>query len=548
MTQIRQSQAAECSLACFCMVAEHHGLRMGLDDMRKRFSTSLKGSNLQTMVAQAQSLGFEPRPLQLDLHELGELQTPCVLHWGMNHAVVLAKVHRGFGVPSWMGGQNQALAKHGQDAGGITAITILDPAIGRRKVPIAEVAEQFTGVALELSPGANFKREDLRQRVPLRQFTGTVTGLRRSLMQIFLVALVLQFFGIAAPMYNQLVVDEVLTSGDKELLGVLALGFALLMVTQTLLSLARGWMVLMLSQSVALQWASNVFSHMVRLPASYFDARHLGDVSSRFAATGAIQGTLTTGAVEAVLDGIMCVTALAMMMLCAPSLAMVTMVAVAAYGLVRWASYQPFREAQAERLVLSAKESTHFLETLRAIQPLKLFGRETERTVRWRNLRVDVQNRDTTTAKMGIWYGTANTAIFGLLGIGTFYLGAKMVMGGINQPSPFTIGMLFAFTSYQGQFTSRIGSLIDFCVQLRMLSLHTERLGDIVLSAPEKDDATLHLGDVSEVAANTAGSIALRNVSFRYGEGERWVLRNVSLDIAEGESLAIVGLSLDISS
>jgi ATP-binding cassette, subfamily B, bacterial CvaB/MchF/RaxB len=98
---------------------------------------------------------------------------------------------------------------------------------------------------------------------------------------------------------------------------------------------------------------------------------------------------------------------------------------------------------------------------------------------------------------------------------------------------------LFAFTSYQGQFTSRIGSLIDYCVQLRMLSLHTERLGDIVLSEPENEDPALQLQDWSHLQP----SIELRNVSFRYGEGERWVLRNVNLKVEPGESLAIVGAS-----
>ena len=102
----------------------------------------------------------------------------------------------------------------------------------------------------------------------------------------------------------------------------------------------------------------------------------MGDISSRFGSVRAIQQTLTTAAIEALLDGLMAIAALVMMLLYSVALTGVVLAAVAIYGLVRWISYRPLRDAAAERLVLAAKENTHFLETLRAITPLKLFGRD----------------------------------------------------------------------------------------------------------------------------------------------------------------------------
>ena len=128
-------------------------------------------------------------------------------------------------------------------------------------------------------------------------------GLKRSLFQIFAVAVVLELFAIVAPLFNQMVVDDVLSSGDRDLLAVLVLGFGLLLLVQTTVGLARSWMVMVLGQTLSLQWTSNVFSHLVRLPVAYFKKRHLGDITSRFGAVGAIQRTLTRAAIEAVLDG-----------------------------------------------------------------------------------------------------------------------------------------------------------------------------------------------------------------------------------------------------
>jgi ATP-binding cassette subfamily B protein RaxB len=300
-------------------------------------------------------------------------------------------------------------------------------------------------------------------------------------------------------------------------------------------------MVMVLGQSLSLQWASNVFAHLVKLPVEYFEKRHLGDVVSRFGSVGSIQRTLTTSVIEAVLDGIMGIATLGMMLLYSFQLSAIVAGSVLVYGLLRWAAYRPFRDAAAERLVVAARENTHFLETLRAITPLKLFGREQERRARWQNLLVEVQNRDVRTAKMNIAFSTANTLVFGVENLLVFWIGAGLVMqtgtpaGGTV--SPFTIGMLFAFISYKGQFTGRVSALIDYAVEIRMLSLHAERLGDIVLAAAEKDDMP------SNDLAHLEPSIELRGVSFRYGEGEPWVLKDANLTLSAGQSVAIVGAS-----
>lgn len=510
---ILQSEAAECGLACLAMVANTYGLALELSDLRRRFSISLKGATLQQVIQHASALGFSGRPLRLELSELKELATPCILHWDLNHFVVLKKLTR-------------------------KGVVILDPAIGEKSLSTAETSRHFTGVALELSPNADFKKQEAAPRVSLKQLTGKVLGLKRSLFQIFAVAVVLEMFAIVAPLMNQLIVDDVLTSGDQSLLTVIVLGFALLLVVQTLLALARSWMVMVLGQTLSLQWMGNVFAHLVRLPTSYFEKRHLGDISSRFGAVNAIQRTLTTAAIEAVLDGIMATAALVMMLIYAPQLAGIVVVAVAAYGLLRWALYSPFRDAAAERLVMAARENTHFLETVRAITPLKLFGREEERRARWQNLILEVQNRDVRTVKLGIGFATANMAIFGLENLLVFWIGGKLILDGQLGGTPmFTVGMLFAFVSYKSQFTSRISALINYAVELKMLSLHSERLADIALEPPERD--SVPDSDLSHLEP----SIELRNVSFQYSEGERWVLKGVNFKVEAGEAVAVTGPS-----
>jgi len=182
--------------------------------------------------------------------------------------------------------------------------------------------------------------------------------------------------------------------------------------------------------------------------------------------------------------------------------------------------------------VLSAKESSHFLQTMRAITPLKLFGRESERRARWQNMQQDVINRDVKTQKLGILFKVANTTISAMQGLALFYLGAKAVM-----QNSLTVGMLMAFSSYAGTFSARVFSLIDVFSSVKMLSLHAERLADIVLESVEPDAE--QESDLSHLRCD----ITLSKVKFRYAEGEPWILNGVDLHIPAGQSIAIVGAS-----
>ncbi len=504
---ILQTEAAECGLACLAMIASHHGHRTDLPTLRARFSLSLKGATLADLVRMAGALGLGARPLRAELDHLPTLALPCVLHWDLNHFVVLVAVK-----------------------GGVA--TIHDPARGVRRLPLAEVSRHFTGVVLELSPGAGFEAKTERQQVGLRQLLGPVSGLRRSLTQIFVLALALEVFMLLAPFFLQWVVDGALLSADRDLLLTLVVGFGLLVLVQVATGALRSWAVLYLSSTLNLQWLGNVFAHLMRLPVAWFEKRHAGDVMSRFGAIQKIQQTLTTSFIEAVLDGLLVVVTLAMMWLYSGLLTAIALGAVAVYALLRWAFFRPLREATEEAIVHDAKRATHFLESLRGVQAIKLFNRQDERRARFMNLVVDAMNADIATRKLDLAFGVAQKLVFGLERIAVIGVGALLVMD-----NAFSVGMLFAFIAFKEQFATRVSGLIDKLVELKMLRLQGERLADIVLSAPEPQAEALHAG--REIAPR----LELDGVVFRYADTEPEVLSGCSLVIEPGEAVAIAGPS-----
>ena len=489
------------------MIASAHGLHIGLPELRRRFPLSLKGAKLAHLIRIAQQLGFSTRALRLDMEDLGKLALPCVLHWDLNHFVVLARVGKG-------------------------KVTILDPAIGERRLSLREVSEHFTGVALELAPTAEFKSRKAAESISVRQLTGHVVGLWPALAQIGLLSVALQVFVVLAPFLLQWTVDQVLVSADKDLLTVLGLGFGLALLLQVGIGLLRGWSVTYLSSKLGLQWMGNVFAHLLKLPLDFFEKRHLGDVTSRLSSVQTIQHTLTTSFVEAIIDGLMAVVTLGLMLYYSWKLALVTLLAVALYAGIRMLAYHPVRDGTERQLVAAARQQSHLLESLRGMQSLKVAGEEPQRRAVYENLLSDTVNREVRLAWMGLGFNGASQLVFGIERIAVIWLGALLALDNV-----FSVGMLIAYLSYKDQFAQRMGGLIDKAVEFRMLRLHGERLADIVLSEPEETQARPEALPPQDVR------IEVENLGFRYADGEPWVLKGCSFVIEPGESVAIVGAS-----
>ncbi|MEX1826836.1 peptidase domain-containing ABC transporter [Luteibacter sp. CQ10] len=507
MPVILQAEAGECALACLAMIAAYHGNRTTLSALRRRFSTSLKGISLAHMVSVAQQMQLTPRPLRLELEELKSLQLPCVLHWEMDHFVVLKKVSR-------------------------TGIVINDPAIGERVLAFDQVRGRFTGVALELARGPDFRRRAEEPAIPLRTLAGKIDGLRHGLVRVFALALTLEIFSLIAPQFVQLVVDQVLADRDADLLATLGVGFSFLLVLQVGVSALRGWVVTWLGSHFNMNWTGNVFQHLVKLPQNYFLKRHMGDVVSRFSAIDTIQQTLTTQFVGVVLDGLMSTLTLGLLCVYSVPLTAITVAFLAVYAGLRTLYFRVFREANLSQITVKARQQTSFLETVRGIQAIRLNNKESMQTARYLNATVDALNTSIQVQRLTLIFNAANGLASGAQRIAVMWLGAWLALRNV-----MSAGMLMAFVAYADQFTSRAGNLVDYLIQLRLLRLQGERLADIVLSPTERHSEGIYAGP-SPVAG-----IELKAVSFRYADGDPWVLKDANMTLNPGESLALVGPS-----
>ncbi len=505
---IQQTEAAECGLACLAMISSFHGRRIDLNTLRRRHPVSLKGVTLRGIIHVASQMELACRPLRFELDHLRQLHLPAIVHWDMNHFVVLKSVTR-------------------------RGIVVHDPASGEKFLTQNEASKHLTGVALELSPAEGFLTKDERARLPFSTFWRQLRGSTQTLVQILVLSFVLEVLVISAPFYLQLTVDEVIARGDADLIVVLALGFGLLMVLKVATAAIRSWILLIVQSSLHFDIGGRLFHHLIRLPISYFEKRHIGDILSRFSSIEPIRNALAEGMIAAAIDGTMAIVTLGMIFVYSTQLALVVMTTLILYAAVRFGLYRVLRARSLAVIDAKAHENSTLIETLRAVQTLKIFNCESDRETQWLNRYADVVSANVRLGRTRIAFTSINEALFGIENIITIYLAARLALS-----NSLTIGMIFAFMSYKQQFIEKAVQLVEKALDFRVLELHLDRLADIALTPLERGHDQL-VGYTRQIQ----GRIEVRNIWFRYAETEPFVLEDISFVIEPGEFVTITGPS-----
>ncbi len=505
---IHQSEASECGLACLAMVCGYYGKTIDLLTLRQRFGLSSRGISLLGIKTFSAALGMDARAVSLDLEEMNSLRLPCILHWNFNHFVVLTGVRRG-------------------------GYIIHDPARGRRVVGMEEMSQSFTGVALELWPGSEFDEVKVTRTLKLRTLLGSIHGIRRTLTRIFCLSLIIESIGLLLPVGTQLVMDHAIPAGDKGLLSIICIGLIFFILLKSAFGILRVWASLIMGAHIDVQWQNGLFRHLLNLRLDYYVSRKLGDIQSRFGSLNTLRTTVTNNIVGVIMDSLMLTGGLLMMILYGGWLTGVVLLCTLAYVIVRLVTYTYHRQLSEESLVREARAGSYFMETLYGIGTVKVQGMTERRAEHWLNLKIDAINTGIKLTRIELLFGGINTLIATCEQVLILWLGAGLVIE--NQ---MTIGMFVAFGAFRMQFSDRVASLTGYLLQLRMMSLHNERVSDIALQEAETVKPALIC-----TPGNGPVLLEVAKLSYRYDDQSEWVIHDFNLRTAPGECIAITGAS-----
>lgn len=504
---IKQAQYSECGHACVAMVSNYHGHNIDLFSLREIEEPSMNGSTMLDMVRLLEKLKFNTRALRVDVTELKHVQCPAILHWNMNHFVVLKAINSKYAI-------------------------IHDPASGKRKITLSELSNSFTGIVLETEKSSNFSSINAEQKFRILDLFKNIQGLKSNLIVLLLLSLTIEVFILINPLFLQYITDNVTATNSLNNLYVIAIGFIILTIFHTFVEYMRSNFVVFLTNSMSEYISSGVMNHLLRIPFEYFERRHKGDILSRFHSIHEIQSKITTDSINTLLDGIVIILAITIMSFYSVQLTAMVLLALTLFLILRILSYRHHKNQTEISVGEHANVSSKFLEILHGIMPIKLYSKEPLMYRDWKNYFIKAMNADIRIAHANVLYSTATIFIFNIEHILVVALGAMFVIH--NQ---FSVGMLVAFLAYRQTLVNKSSSFIHKIFDYKLVSVQLARVADILLQPVEIEER------INIIDKEIQGSIKVQNLEYRYSGNQNLILDKIDFYINQGEKVAITGPS-----
>lgn len=506
LPMIFQNDSVECGLAALAMILHFHGHGISLSTLREKHPVSLSGVSLATLVTIANDYKLSCQVLRIEVEEVKKIRVPAILHWNLNHFVVLKKVNQ-------------------------KTITLHDPGKGVVTISKKAFSEKFSGIVLECFPQPSFIIKPRERSASFTSWFRYLPNSKSLLVKTAIFTLLYQAFLLIMPKYLRIVVDQVIPQHKINLLWAVALGFIGLRILSTVAKALKTCCIHVLDRNISFCLSKNIGEKIMRLPLVYFEKHYLGDILNRFNAIEQLRVIFSSGLLEGFLGGFLALTTFIVMTCINGSLAFTSFIISCLYLTLRFKLIHHYKMNTAEMLSAKSREQMCFLENIRGIQPIKIFSKENERLSLWMSRYQYFLQTAHINSLLKSLSDYSKELFVGLEIIVIIFLAATKIM-----QHRFSIGLFYSYLFYRQQFSDSLMMFAEKINDLKMLTLYRDRLEDFVAEGKESSSVCVKVPPHQF-------SLSVENLSFRYSKHEPFVFSNLQFSVDAGEVVALTGPS-----
>ena len=515
MRCVLQHESNECGLACIAMLANYFGNMISLRELRAISAMSMHGFTLKGLCNTLGSIGFNCKVLSLELDEIKYLKLPCIIHWCMSHYVILNRVFAGY-------------------------YEVYDPALGIRRYRKNELNGSFTGIAIEATPSASFEKNNNNKIISSFNIYKAFLPFKRTAIQAVILAILIEIIALIAPQINRIIIDDVLVNSDSSLLLIVIISLILLTALESLIALSKGMVITNLSVLMNYEWLSAIFCKILSLETKWFERRSLGDICAKFDAINSIESIISNLVVSLSVNVIVLFGVFFILIFYSPWMAIVGIVTILVYGLIMLTTVGYSIVAKDLSWKATTNEVSFFMQVIRGIKTIRVNNFSERAHSEWMRLNSVRRNCQMREQRINVFFSFFQTINATLSSAIVIWIGATLVLN-----EEFSIGLFVTCLAYHNTFCSSGCSIINGIFSFKNMSVHLDKLEDIV-----GEDSVINFfsndeKNVYKVMPSMSGDIVCRfdNVTYSYDSHSGSVVNELSFCVTGNEKVALYGPS-----
>ena len=507
---IMQLEALECGAAALAMVMAYYGKWVPLEQVRLDCGVSRDGSKAKNIYLAAQHYGFDVKAFRMSPETLrDDGQYPCIIHWNMNHFVVL----------------NGFRGKH---------VFINDPARGAVRITWDEFDRAFTGVVLIPFPSKEFEPDGKREST-IAFARKRLTGAGAAVVFVMLTTMISYLFGIVNSVTARIFMDRLLSGKNREWLYPFLYVLILLALIQLIVAWVHAVYSIRINGKMSVIGSTSYMWKVLHLPMEFFSQRLAGDIQSRASMNASIAGTLVNTFAPLTLNTAMMVFYLVLMLRQSPFL---TLIGLSALVLnVIMSRIISGKRVNITRVQMrdAGKLEAATVTGIEMIETIKASGAENGFFQKWAGYQASVNSAAVKGEKTNQYLGMIPALFSALANYAVLILGILMVMQG-----RFSLGAVLMFQGFLGSFMSPAMMLVTAGQTIQEMRTQMERVED-VMEYPEDEYAKDNTDPEIKELSKLRGNVELKDITFGYSRLEEPLIRDFSLTMKTGDRIAIVG-------
>ncbi len=516
---VRQLDAMDCGPACLKMVCKYYGKTFSLPYLRDRCFISRTGVSLLGISDAAESLGFRTLSAKVSAETLfEEAPLPAIVHWRQRHFVIVYKTTK-------------------------KKVYVADPAHGLVTYSKKEFLEGWEvdpqgGVALFFEVTPEFYEVDddrLKDNTGLRLLFRHLFNYKSFLTQLFLGLLLGSLLGLILPFLTQSLVDYGINKQNIGFVYTILAAQIMLFLSRTSVEFIRGWILLHLGTRINISILSVFLMKLMRLPLSFFDGKHLGDLLQRIGDHNRIENFLTSETLNTLFSMMNLVIFGAVLFYYSEEIFLVFLVGSVLSFVWIFIFLKKRAELDFKRFDQMSENQSNLVQLITGMPEIKLNNCAKQKRWEWQHIQAKLFKVSLKSLAINQYQQAGTGFLNEFKNIFISFLAAKEVING-----EMTLGMMMAVTFIIGQLNSPITQLLGFIRSAQDAKLSLERLGEIHNQEDEEPE------DIQKLTVLPARDrdLVVENLDFHYeGTISEKVLDNISVTIPYKKVTAIVGTS-----